>query len=170
MRLSAHGITTELPAGWEGRITRRRRQAPAAAPSGPTTSSSRAGAIGSPDEIPEPVVHLANFALPEDRGDFGSGAVDLMRSGDVFMTLFEYGPESVGQALFAQRGIPTLRPRMFASNALQKTISGQAGCQRFFTVANRAFCLYVVLGRHREASTLVPQANTVLRNTRISSR
>jgi hypothetical protein len=164
VKLSAHGITTDLPSGWEGRITKRRQ---------PTAVSARSGAtgpVGSPEEVPEPVVHLANFALPEDRGDFGSGAVDRMGSGDVFVTLFEYGPESVGRALFAQQGIPTLRPRMFASNALQKTISGQAGCQRFFTVANRAFCLYVVLGRHREASTLVPQANTVLRNTRISSR
>jgi hypothetical protein len=164
VRLSAHGITTDLPAGWEGRITKRRR---------PTTVSARAGGpgpVGSPEEVPEPVVHLANFALPEDRGDFGSGAVDRMGSGDVFVTLFEYGPESVGQALFAQQGIPNLRPRMFASSALQKTISGQAGCQRFFTVANRAFCLYVVLGRQREASTLVPQANTVLGRTRIAAR
>jgi len=164
VKLSAHGITTDLPAGWEGRITKRRR---------PTVVSARAGGpgpVGSPEEVPQPVVHLANFALPEERGDFGSGAVDRMGSGDVFVTLFEYGPESVGQALFAQQGIPLLRPRMFASNALQKTISGQAGCQRFFTVANRAFCLYVVLGRHREATTLVPHANTVLRNTRISSR
>ena len=170
MRLSAHGITTELPAGWEGRITRRRRQAPVAASSGPTTSSSRAGAIGSPDESPEPVVHLANFALPEDRGDFGSGAVDLMRSGHVFMTLFEYGPESVGQALFASQGMPTLRPKMFASSALQKTITGQAGCQRFFTHNGRPFCLYVVLGKQAEAATLVPKANGVLAATTIDPR
>jgi hypothetical protein len=170
VRLSAHGITTDLPAGWEGRITRRRRQAPAPATSGPATAASRAGAIGSPDEVPEPVVHLANFALPEDRGDFGSGAVDLMRSGDVFVSLFEYGPESVGQALFASEGIPTLRPRMFAASALQKTISGQAGCQRFFTHNRRAFCLYVVLGRQADAATLVPKTNGVLRATRIDPR
>ena len=170
MRLSAHGITTDLPAGWEGRITRRRRQAPAATTSGPATAASRADAIGSPDEVPEPVVHLANFALPEDRGDFGSGAVDLMQSGDVFVSLFEYGPESVGQALFASEGIPTLRPRMFAASALQKTISGQAGCQRFFTHNGRAFCLYVVLGKQAEAATLVPTTNGVLRATRIDPR
>jgi hypothetical protein len=126
--------------------------------------------VGSPDEIPEPIVHLANFALPEERGDFGSGAVDRMGSGDVFVTLFEYGSESVGQALFASQGVPALRPRMFAPTALQKTISGQAGCQRFFTVAGRPFCLYVVLGRHREATTLVPKANAVLRATTIRPR
>ena len=170
MRLSAHGITTELPAGWEGRITRRRRQAPATASAGPATAAARAGAIGSPDEIPEPVVHLANFALPEDRGDFGSGAVDVMGSGHVFVSLFEFGPESVGQALFASQGIPTLRPRMFAASALQKTITGQAGCQRFFTHNGRAFCLYVVLGKQAEAATLVPKTNGVLRATTIEPR
>jgi hypothetical protein len=163
VKLSAHGITTDLPAGWEGRITRRRRPVTVSARSGP-------GPVGSPEEVPEPVVHLANFALPEDRGDFGSGAVDRMGPGDVFVTLFEYGPQSVGQALFAQQGIPALKPGMFAPRALQKTIAGQAGCQRFFAVSGRAFCLYVVLGRHREASTLVPQANTVLRATKISAR
>jgi hypothetical protein len=167
VRLSAHGITTDLPAGWEGRITRRRRPSPLSAGAGPRSAP---GAVGSPDEIPEPVVHLANFALPEDRGDFGSGAVDHMGSGDVFVTLFEYGPESVGQALFAHEGIPTLRPRMFAPTALQKTISGQAGCQRYFTVARRAFCVYVVIGRHREATSLVPKADRVLRATTIRPR
>lgn len=173
MRLSAHGITTELPAGWEGRITRRRRPS-ATSPTGASSTgpavAARAGAIGSPDEIPEPVVHLANFALPEDRGDFGSGAVDVMRSGHVFVSLFEFGPESVGQALFASQGIPTLRPRMFASSALQKTITGQAGCQRFFTHNGRAFCLYVVLGKQADAAALVPKTNGVLRATTIEPR
>ncbi len=165
MKLTAHGITTELPAGWEGRITRRRQATPLV---GATRSAP--GAIGSADEVPEPIVHLANFALPEDRGDFGSGAVDRMGAGDVFLTLFEYGPESVGQALFSHQGIPTLRARMFAPTALQKTIAGQAGCQRFFSVNGRAFCVYVVLGRHQEAATLVPKANGVLRATTIDPR
>ena len=170
MRLSAHGITTDLPAGWEGRITRRRRPTMVAASPTPDEAATRAapaGPVGAPGEVPGPVVHLANFALPEDRGDFGSGAVDLMRSGQVFVTLFEYGPESVGQALFTHQGIPTLRPRMFSPTSLQRTISGQAGCQRFFTEANRAFCLYVVLGRHAEAASLVKKANTVLAATTI---
>ena len=62
-------------------------------------------------EVPKPVVHLANFPLPEHRGDFGSGAVDRMGSGHVLLVLFEYGPESVGQALFQRQGLPTrLRP------------------------------------------------------------
>jgi hypothetical protein len=173
VRLSAHGITTDLPAGWEGRITRRRRPTPvvASGPAEPDGAATRAaGPVGSPEEVPGPVVHLANFALPEDRGDFGSGAVDRMGSGHLFVTLFEYGPESVGKALFAHQGIPALRSRMFSSAALQRTIAGQAGCQRWFTAAGRAFCLYVVLGRVGEASALVPKANTVLRATAIDPR
>ena len=161
MRLSGYGITTDLPAGWEGRITKR------ATPVGDRGRSTATGTVG---EVPAPVVHLANFALPERRGDFGSGAVDLMGSGHVLITLFEYGPESVGQALFAPQGLPTLRPRMFAPSGLQKTIKGQAGCQRFFTVSGRAFSLYVVLGCHDEAPDLVAKANTTLRATRIGHR
>lgn len=160
MRLSAFGITTDLPAGWEGRITKR------VTPGQHEVARTR----GTPGEVPNPVVHLANFALPEQRGDFGSGAVELMGAGHLFITLFEYGPESVGQALFAARGIPTLRASMFNPAALQRAVAGQAGCQRWFTAASRAFCAYVVLGRHTEAPALVPHANVVLRATRISPR
>ncbi|MCU1354114.1 MAG: hypothetical protein JWM05_3323 [Acidimicrobiales bacterium] len=159
MKVSSHGIETDLPPGWEGRISLRR------APDGHDR------ALGSAGEVPNPVVHLANFPLPEQRGDFGSGAVDVMGSGDVLVVLFEYGPESVGQALFDRQGIPTaLRPAMFSGSALQRTLPSQAGCQVFFTTAGRAFCCYVVLGRHDEAARLVPKANTTLRATRIGPR
>jgi len=164
VKLSAYGITTDLPAGWEGRITKRTTPAVADAGSEPT------GARGSAGEVPHPVVHLANFALPENRGDFGSGAVDVMGAGHLLVTLFEYGSESVGQALFAHQGVPSLRPSMFSLSALQRTLPGQAGCQRWFTESDRAFCAYVVLGRHDEASTLVPKANLALRATRIEPR
>jgi hypothetical protein len=165
VKLQAYGVTTELPPGWEGRATLRRP--PAAQRS---IDPDAAGAKGWQGEVPNPVIHLANFPLPEDRGDFGSGAVDLMGAEHVFVSLFEYGPESVGQALFRSQGVPTLRPRMFSPSALQRTLAGQAGCQRFFTAGGRAFCLYVVLGRSNEASSLVPMANGVLRATTIDPR
>ena len=164
MKLSGFGITTDLPPGWEGRITKR------TAPVGPTGAAARTSATGTPGEVPGPIVHLANFALPEVRGDFGSGAVDLMGSGHVLITLFEYGPESLGKALFARKGMPTVLPRMFDPAGLQKVIKGQAGFQRFFTEADRAFCLYVVIGRHAEATALAAKANTTLRATRIDPR
>jgi hypothetical protein len=117
------------------------------------------------------VVHLGNCALPEERGDFGSGAVDVMGDDDVIVVLFEYGPESAGTALFRHRGIPTsLTPNMFSRSALQRAMPDQAGCQVFFTVENRAFCCYTVLGRQANANRLLPQTNATLAATRISPR
>jgi len=164
MKLIAHGIEADLLAGWEGRISVRRVPVSVHA-------STRMSDTTAATEQTHPVMHLANFPLPEQRGDFGSGAVDLMGSGHVLVVLFEYGPESVDQPLFRRRGLPTrLRPDMFSGSALQRTIAGQAGAQAFFTEAGRAFCLYVVLGRQREATPLVALANRSLSATRISRR
>lgn len=164
MKLQAHGIETDLPAGWEGRIALR-------TPPGTSIRIPGAAPTGSSGEVPHPVVHLANFALPEQRGDFGSGAVDVMTDADVLVVLFEYGPESVGTALFERDGIPSsLTPAMFSASALQRTRPGQAGCQVFFTAANRAFCCYTVLGRQSAAHRVLPQANATLAATRISPR
>lgn len=166
MELSAHGISADLPVGWEGRILRRVEDGPP--PPAPGTSGVAATTV---QERTFPVAHLANFALPENRGDFGSGAVDLMRSGDVLICLLEYGPECVGTALFSHQGLPrTLEPGQFNARGLQRTIAGQAGTQVWFTENDRAFCLYVVLGRHPEAPTLVPQVNGVLATTTIEPR
>lgn len=159
MRIAAHGIETELPPGWEGRIAL--KDAPAS-----TTRT-----FGTAGELPNPVVHLANFALPEQRGDFGSGAVDLMADPHVLVVLFEYGPESAHTALFRRKGLPArLTPNMFSASALQRTLPGQAGCQLFFTVADRAFCCYTVLGRQSAAPAVLPQANATLAATRIGPR
>ncbi len=165
MKLQAHGIETDLPPGWEGRIALRNPPGKGTRAVGDTTPT---GANG---EIPNPVVHLGNFALPEDRGDFGSGAVDIMGDDNVLVVLFEYGPESVGKALFKRQGVPTnLTPNMFSASALQRTLPGQAGAQVFFTVENRAFCCYTVLGRQASASRVLPQANATLAATRIARR
>jgi hypothetical protein len=162
MKLQAHGITTDLPPGWEGRITLR------ATPQGTARTT---GPAGTPGEIPNPVVHLANFPLPEHRGDYGSGAVDVMTDADVLVVLFEFGPESAGTALFRRRGVPArLTPNMFSPNALQRAIPGQAGCQVFFTEAGRAFCCYTVLGRQAAAARVLPGANATLAATRIAPR
>jgi hypothetical protein len=165
MKLQSHGIETDLPAGWEGRIGLRTQPAPDARGLGEVS------AIGDSSEVPHPIVHLANFALPEQRGDFGSGAVDLMGAEDVLVVLFEYGPECANTALFERRGIPkNLTPAMFSSSALQRTLPGQAGCQIFFTENDRAFCSYTVLGRQSSARRVLPQANDALSRTRIAPR
>src|SRR5262249_25074044 len=84
-RLAAHGVAVDVPRGWEGRILRR--------------------TAANPAEQSRTVMHVASFPLPEARGDFGVGVTELMRSGDVFVSLFEYGPESLGQPLFAAQGV-----------------------------------------------------------------
>ena len=170
MQLDGHGISTQLPSGWEGRITKRAE--PVAVPAGAAGPAAVApGGIGAAGELTFPVVHLGNFSLPEERGDFGSGALQLMGSRNLFVCLFEYGPDSVGTALFANQGLPRdLRPDHFSARALQRVIPGQAGFQHFFTEANRAFCLFVVLGAQSNAPSLVDQGNQVLSSTTIQAR
>ena len=85
-----------------------------------------------------------------------------MRRGDVFVVLFEYGPESVGKALFAEQGVPRIAARDFDRNALQHAVGGQSGLQRFFTVDGRPFCLYVVVGSHIDRADAVGPVNAVL--------
>lgn len=155
MKLSGLGVQVELPGGWEGEIFTREGQA----------NLGRGNSLDAGDsEVARNVMHLANFALPAERGDFGSGAVELMNSGAVLIVLFEHGPESVGTPLFAQKGIPTLRPQHFDPQQMQRTLSGQSGRQVFFQEAGRAFCLYVVLGAHKQRNALVRVANDVLQN------
>jgi hypothetical protein len=147
--LSRHGIAVELPQGWEGAITWREAQ------QGETT---------------HPVLHIGSFPLPPDRGDFGSGAVDIMTFDDVFVALLEYHPEAAGQALFAREGVPAaLDPGQFSPSILQRQLPGHAGTQEFFTEAGRAFCLYAVLGAYRRRLRLVPRINDILPSIRITA-
>jgi hypothetical protein len=149
VRLVAHGVAVEVPRGWEGRILRR--------------------AASNPAEQARTVMHVASFPLPEERGDFGVGVTELMRSGDVFVSLFEYGPESVGQPLFAAQGVPHLTADLFSPRRLQRTLSGQVGCQMFFTASKRPFCLYVVIAGRIHVRTLVTELNTMLQQLDLAS-
>lgn len=159
--LRGHGLAAGLPDGWEGAILRQ--------PDLEVTRSRRlsaqadddTGARAVPDVLPSlPVLHLASFPLPEERGDFGSGAVDRMGPSDVLVALVEYGPENVGTPLFDTGGLPTrLRGSDFSRWSLQRALPGQAGLQRFVTVAGRAFCLYVVIGDAERADELAVAAS-----------
>jgi hypothetical protein len=55
-----------------------------------------------------------------------------------------------------------VRPGQFNPNGMQRRVAGQAGFQHFFTEGNRPFCLYVVIGSHRQAVRLAQHANEVL--------
>lgn len=155
MEVHGHGIRARLPAGWEGAL----RTTPAAPGPHVAEVSSRLA-----------VLHTATFALPPDRGDFGSGAVDRMQPHDIFVSLLEYLPEDHG-ALFAAAGLPRrLDPRRFHGRALQRALPGQAGWQHFFHVGERPFCLYVVLGDRADAHRQARRAERVLAGIEIEGR
>lgn len=148
-RISQLGLSIGLPAGWDGGIYR--RQAP-------------------PDQVTHPVLHASTVALPPVRGDFGGGAVEELGADDVFIALLEYDPADAGKALFRQTGgVPGVTPDLFSPVALQRLIAPQAGCQQFFTVAGRAFCLYVVIGNFANRYRLATLANSVLSGLQIQS-
>ena len=109
-----------------------------------------------------PILHAGNFALPNQRGDFGSGAVDVMRGHHVLVVLLEQDPEAVHTALFRRRGFPIPRADDFSPRALQRTLPGQSGVQYFFSHRNRAFCLYLVIGDHGRRRRLVTAASAFL--------
>jgi hypothetical protein len=141
--LRAHGLGVRVPETWDTRMFRR----VAEADSGERTF---------------PIVHAGSFALPNVRGDYGSGAVDVMTTKDVLVTLLEQEPEAVGTRLFRRKGVPRAHPDDFSPQALQRTLPGQSGCQYFFTERGRAFCLYVVLGSHARRVALVKKANHLI--------
>ena len=163
--LTGYGVSAQLPPGWEGRVYQRPTPGAGSSqvvPSSRTTADANPTAAGWLGDETRPVMHLANFALPADRGDFGSGAVELMGPPDVFVALLDYGPPCLGGALFSPAGIPRPTPELFDPNALQRQLRGQAGYQAFFTVSGRPMCLYVVIGSLGAAADLCRQVNVVL--------
>jgi hypothetical protein len=147
MVLEAHGLRLELPHGWSGRVFRRSAHIA--------------------------TLHAGDFQLPLQDGEFGDHATSIMPASATFLALTEYEPGSglkPGAGLFAPSGIGLpLDPAAFSARGLAHPRDGQAGMQRFFTSAGRAFCLYLVIagprtGRRRQLLTL----DHVLRSLRIS--
>jgi len=164
-RLSAHGLSVDLSGGWEGEIYLRPPDAAAATAPAAATPAGKGGRSASQATATTqyPILQLANFALPSQRGDFGGGAVELMGATNLFVSLFEYGPESVGTALFASTAVPwPVAADAFGPNRLQRPLPGQAGAQWFFTRSSRAFCLYVVLGSYLLRRATLRPLNRVL--------
>jgi len=134
-RLAGYGLAVHLPDRWEGRVYQRADSVPAA----PAVLAGSAGSIGSAvsaqsvalwqDERTHPVLHLANFALPGSRGDFGTGAVERMGAEHVFIAVLQFGADCLGTALYAPTGFPRLAARDFNPNGLQRRVAGQAGFQ-----------------------------------------
>jgi hypothetical protein len=146
-RISQLGLSIGLPTGWDGGIYRRQAVA---------------------DATTHPVVHASTVPLSPVRGDFGGGAVERLGVDDVFIALLEYDPADAGRALYrATGGVPGVTADLFSPVALQRLIAPQAGCQQFFTVVGRAFCLYVVIGNYANRYRLAALANSVLSGLQI---
>lgn len=158
-RLEAYGLAVDAPAGWESEIFQR----PVV-----TQAELRSAGVASGHVLPDiadptPIIHLANFALPAQRGDYGGGAVELMGRGHAFVAVLAHDMSEAGSPLFSREGVPwPLSPSDFDPNQMQRTFAGQSGCQRFFSVGGRPFCLYVALGSHRMRALLVREVNAAL--------
>lgn len=162
-RLSGHGLSVDLAAPWEGRIYLRPTSTAAyTSPQARASAGVPGGALGWAGETQSPVLHLANFALPGGRGDFGTGAVERMTASHAFIALLEFGQAEAGSALFASEGLPEPTPEEFDPNGLQKRLAGQAGYQRFFTLNGRPMCLYVVVGAASRLRSTIPEVNRTL--------
>jgi hypothetical protein len=147
--LEAHGITAQVPTGFDARIFRR--------------SSAGGGTARA-------VAQFATVPIPADAADFGGGVVTSLGPDDIFVTLFEYGPESLGAPLFARAGMPrALRITDFRPYTLRRGLGGQSGTQWFFTEAGRPFTLYAVLGGHARRASLVPRLNGLLAEITVQS-
>jgi hypothetical protein len=148
MRIAGHGLSIDAPHGWEARIFQREQSAP--------------------------VLHLATFALTEQDGDFGAAATGRMRADDAFAALVEYRADRAitpGVGLYAPVGFPApLRALDLGPGQLQVTRPGQLGCQRFFTVADRPFCLYTVIRpAGKSPERLAKELNGVLSTLRLDT-
>ncbi len=148
--LAAHGVGIEVPAGWEAELSTQ---------PDPSTLDPAA------EPLPAPLVvlHSANFSLPAERGDYGSGAVETMDRNGIFAALVEFDGASAASMLFSREGVPTrLAADDFAPDQLNVAVAGQSGQQQFFRVGSRPFCLYAVIGSHSRRGVLVPELNRVL--------
>jgi len=171
VRLAAHGISVDLPRGWEGTIARERDSIAGLDLRARGRALPEAAAAAVEQSRVFPVAHLATFPLPAARNDFGANAVERMGKADVFVSLLEYDPIEADSPLFEHRGLPRrLDPRRFSARQLQRTLPGQAGFQLFFNEGGRAFCLYVVLGDADDAHRLVRRVEAVLAKLRIEMR
>ena len=161
-QLAGSGIAVDVPAGWEGRIYTRPPESEGGRAAAALSPQTAANATPPLVETTAAVLHVASFPLPPETGDFGGGAVELMTSKDLLVVLFEHGRESANTPLFAATSMPRLKAADISTTQLQRALEGQGGVQRFFTLAGRAFCLYVVFGSHARRVRTIPVVNGIL--------
>src|SRR6476661_9586902 len=158
-----YGLKADAPRGWHVAVTRR----PGATPLAP---DARARGLVEEQDVTRPVLHACTRPLPELRGDFGSGVVDLLGPDDIFVALVDYGTEVAGQGLFERQGLPRLAPSQFGPNRLQRPLPGMSASQHFFSSGGRAFCLFTVVGSHARRMASVQRAAAMVATIRITDR
>jgi hypothetical protein len=152
--VGAGGVAIDLPTGWDGRA-----RSSSGAPSSARAAAAPARGV---------VLHAGSFALPAQVAEYGSGAVERMTASDVLLCLVEHDPDDIDRALFRRRRVPVVRAQDFDPQGMQRAIPGMSGAQWFFRAADRAFCLYAVLGSHRARRDLAPRLAAVVDTLQIS--
>ena len=118
---------------------------------------------GNPDVIEPAVMHIANFQLPAGLADYGDEIFTELGPADVFVSVIDFGPLASDQQLFGHQGMPIpLAPDDFSEDAAVRGLQGGTASQQFFQAKARGYCLYVVIGSHKERSDVLTELNTVL--------
>lgn len=148
------GIVIDLRPGWEADIGSR----------GPV-------AYGTQRTDARPtIMHVANFQLPPERGDYGGDLLIRLGPGDVFVSMIDFGPVTDEQVLFAREGIPIpLTANDFLPDAIVLGLPNRSAAQRFFRARGHGYCLYVVLGSHRERADVLDDLNDALATIRFEA-
>jgi hypothetical protein len=123
VRLEGHGLALEVARGWEARLWTPRVPAPA---------------------VNRPVVHLTNAPMQRTDDTYAVDRAASLRRGGVMAVLAEMDPAGAGRGLYADDGPPSVATADLDTRALQEAAPGRSGAQRFFSIAGRAFVLYVM--------------------------
>ena len=138
--LSRYGLTITLPTRWQDRIYKRRSGLP--------------------------VLHAANFRLPQPDDDVGTKAIKAMRKSSVFIALLE--SEGTGGARFRKLAVPPqVRQADFVA-MFEGVPASHAFARLLFTTRRRYFQLWVQFEVRPPSARLLRQANRVLETLRIS--
>ena len=148
-RLVDHGISIDVPSGWEARMS-----VPGLAP----------------PAVNLPVLHMADYRLTHARQSsyaVETAAAMEQRTGGVIVSLIEFDPALANIGLYAPQGAPTLLARDLDARALQIPRPDQGGVQRFFSMSGRAFSLYVVASIDRASERRIGAVNDSLASLQV---
>ena len=146
-RLARNGIEIRLPNAWEGRIF---------VPDLP------------PPAVNLAVLHATDQALTMQRSTFAPELAARAGAGGTVVVLVEFDPVSANHGLYGPQGLslPIRRGDLNASS-LQVPDPNQEGRQWFFSLHDRAFCLYVVVGIGPGVADRLSVVNDMLGTLRI---